>query len=175
MALNAASAGPVDRMSLEDAYYISQIVAAVAILASLIYAGLQFRIFARQAREARLAAYTSDIQQFRQAILADRDVARIYRDGLVDFTKLDPLDQWRFGALMQNLTQSMTLQLEFKDILPAEDITAGWEWIVCRPGYRTWWSRAKHLYGGPTRKLVEDAHARADAMAARTVSKGTDA
>lgn len=162
-------------MSLEDAYYISQIVAAVAILASLIYAGLQFRIFAKQAREARLAAYTSDIQQFRSLMVGDRDVARIYRDGLEDFTKLDPLDQWRFGALMQNLTQNMTLQLEFRDILPPEDVKTGWEWIVCRPGYRTWWSRAKHLYGGPTRKLVEDAHAVADARKKQPDTKGPDA
>lgn len=162
-------------MTLEDAYFISQIVAAVAILVSLIYAGLQFRIFAKQAREARLAAYTSDIQQFRSAILADRDVARIYRDGLEDFAKLDPLDQWRFGALMQNLTQNMTLQLEFKDILPPEDVQVGWEWIVCRPGYRTWWSRAKRLYAGPTRKLVEDAHAKADKKKAESEREGPDA
>lgn len=158
-------------MTLEDAYYISQIVAAVAILASLIYAGLQFRIFAKQAREARLAAYTSDIQQFRQAIMADRDVARIYRDGLQDFAKLDPLDQWRFGAMMQNLTQNMTLVLEYKDILPPENVKTGWDWIVCRPGYRMWWTNAKHMYAGPTRKLVEEAHARADSKSTQSATQ----
>jgi hypothetical protein len=158
-------------MTLEDAYYVSQIVAAVAILASLIYAGLQFRIFAKQAREARLAAATSDIQQFRHAIVTDRDVARIDRDGLEGLEKLDELDQWRFGAMMQNLTSNFYLSMEFGDASPVGFTEESLRWIVSRPGYRAWWSRDKHMYPGRLSYLIERTHAKADAKRAQTEPK----
>lgn len=69
-------------MTLEEIYYLSQIAASVAILASLIYAALQFRVYAAAAREARYTTAVSDLQEFRKIIAADADCARLYRDGL---------------------------------------------------------------------------------------------
>lgn len=80
-------------MTLEELYYFSQIVASIAILASLIYAALQFRVYAAAAREARYTTAVSDLQEFRKILATDADCARIYRDGLADLSKLDSLEQ----------------------------------------------------------------------------------
>jgi len=145
-------------MTLEDAYFLSQITAATAIVASLIYAGLQFRIYAKGAREARVVAFMNDMQQFRLAIATNPEVARIYRDGLAEFEKLESLDQWRFGALLQMLTEEYLLFKEFKDISPGTGGRAFESTIVRQPGYRQWWPNARHMYN-------DDARARIDKIA----------
>ncbi|HAH11217.1 MAG TPA: hypothetical protein DCL54_08880 [Alphaproteobacteria bacterium] len=142
-------------MTLEDAYFISQIIAAVAIVASLIYAGLQFRTFAKQAREARVAAYANDLQTFRHAILSDRDIARIYRDGLADMDSLDPLDQWRFGAMMQIMTHNWTLAKEFGELPGLGTGPAAFGWIAQRPGFGQWWVRGRQVFAGPIRDEID--------------------
>jgi len=144
-------------MSLEAIYFLSQIIAAICIVASLIFAGLQFRVYAQQSRETRLSAYTSDIQQFRHAIVVDRDVARIYRDGLEDMEKLDALDKWRFGAMMQNLTGNYQLVIEFGDFMTSSAGKEGFDWILKRPGYRQWWLRARQMYSGELRANIDRA------------------
>jgi hypothetical protein len=142
-------------MTLEEAYFLSQIIAAVAIVASLIYAGLQFRIYAKAAQEARLVAHSNDLQQFRMALVANPDVARIYRDGLEDTHKLDPLDQWRFGALMQMVTESYVLVTKFGDAHGGMT-ESGWESSVGhRPGYGQWWAKARSMYGEEIRARLD--------------------
>lgn len=52
-------------MTLEDFYFISQIIAAVGIMASLVFVGLQMRA---QARETRLASMAEVMSEYRNAM-----------------------------------------------------------------------------------------------------------
>lgn len=62
-------------VSLEDFYFISQIVAALGIMASLVFVGLQMRA---QAREARLASMAEVMSEYRATMVSlsnDREMA----------------------------------------------------------------------------------------------------
>lgn len=144
-------------MSLEDTYYLSQIVASVAILASLIYAALQFRVYAAAAREARYTTAVSDLQAFRKILATDADCARIYRDGLADFSKLDSLEQWRFGALMQLVVTNFQYGIKFGDAIEADLQRNAVAQTMRRPGARAWWAKARFTVDAATRAMVDDA------------------
>ncbi len=148
-------------MTLEELYYVSQIVASVAILASLIYAALQFRTYAAAAREARYTTTVSDLQEFRKILATDADCARIYRDGLADLSKLDSLEQWRFGALMQLVVTNFAYGIKFGDAIEADLQRVAVAQTMRRPGARAWWGKARYMVDGPTRAMVDDAIASA--------------
>ena len=143
-------------MMLEQAYFVSQIVASVAIIASLIYAALQFRVYAAAAREARYTTVVSDIQEFRKILATDADCARIYRDGLADLSKLDSVEQWRFGALMQLVLTNFQYNIKFADSIEREQLVHGAAATMRRPGARAWWLKARFTVDAATRALVDD-------------------
>jgi hypothetical protein len=49
------------------------------VIASLIYAALQFRIYAKAAREVRYATTIADLQEFRKLLATDADRAHLSR------------------------------------------------------------------------------------------------
>lgn len=83
-------------MTLESMFYISQTVAALAIVVSLLFVGMEVR---RSNRESRLRTIEEALQNYRAARLSlidNADVARAWISGLHDFTALDPVDKVRF-------------------------------------------------------------------------------
>ncbi len=144
-------------MSLTDLASIGNFVSGVAIVASLIYAALQFRIYAKTAHETRLIAGTENIQQFTLAIASNADIARIYRDGLEDMDSLESLDQWRFGSLMQTLISYMTLAIEFDDIADPRLTEKSLYWILGRPGAGVWWKKARFMYNEKIQLVIDEA------------------
>ena len=144
-------------MSLSDLASIGTFISGIAIVVSLIYAALQFRVYAKGAHENRYIGFTNDIQQFRMAIATDPEIARIYRDGLDDLDKLDSIDQWRFGALMQALVQNFAIGMEFGDINGPTDMQKNLAWILGRPGARAWWPRARQIFSDSVVAAVEKA------------------
>lgn len=142
-------------MTLEDVSNLSQAIAALAVIASLIYAALQFRIYAKAAREVRYSTAIADLQEFRKILATDADCARIYRDGLEDMSKLDSVEQWRFGALMQLVLTNFQYGLKFSDALDAEHLKLSVAATMQRPGARQWWARGRMTIGPETRALVD--------------------
>ena len=142
-------------MSLEQVSYFSQTIAAAAIVVSLIYAALQVRTYAKATLDARLVAAQSDLQDFRRLIATNLDCARIYRDGLVDLSKLDSTDQWRFGALMQMLVTNFEYAHRFSDVYRGEADPA-FTIIVRRPGFVRWWREGRMFFTSSTAALVDE-------------------
>jgi hypothetical protein len=141
-------------VTLEDVSNLSQAIAALAVVVSLVYAALQFRIYAKAAREARVIAVMSDIQEFRKIIATDADCARIFREGLRDPASLAAPEAWRFGALMQMLITNVHLVGEFPDVFKGgpDSIPA---WVFQRPGFRQWWIVGRSGFAPPTVAMVE--------------------
>jgi hypothetical protein len=139
-------------MTLEEAYFVSQIVAALAIVVSLIYGALQFRVYVKAAREARYAMSIAHLQEFRKILATDADCARIYREGLEDLTKLDHVERWRFGALMQVITTYFAMCVKFGD--DGEFLRGGITYTMQRPGARQWWEEGKITVDSATRKTI---------------------
>jgi hypothetical protein len=86
-------------MSLEYVFYASQIVAALALVASLLFVALELR---NSNRESRHRAGEEAYQKFREVQLetaSNADLARIWANGIHDFSSLEPLDRTRFLLL----------------------------------------------------------------------------
>jgi len=142
-------------MTLEGIYFIGQTFAAAAIIVSLIYAAMQFRVYAKGAQEARYSTAISDLQEFRKILATDADCARIYRDGLADLAKLDSVEQWRFGALMQLVTTYFAICMKFGDVVEGEDLRKAVAMTMQRPGASQWWEKARNTVDTATCKMID--------------------
>ena len=90
-------------MSLEQAFFLSQIIASIAVVASLIFVGHQVKAntVAIQRNE-----HNSTMEQWtviRQAIARNRDIAELMTVGLSGEGKLDSADQLRLEQMLQEV------------------------------------------------------------------------
>ncbi len=80
-------------MTLEDFYFLSQIVAAIGIMASLVFVGLQMRA---QARETRLSSIAEIMAEYRHGLAqmsSDRELLEILlKSNKVGLANLDSTD-----------------------------------------------------------------------------------
>src|SRR6185437_4687082 len=88
-------------MSLEHAFFVSQIVASVAIVASLIFVGLQVRDTTTALRRDEHNSTMAQWTVIRMAIARNRDIAELMTDGLSGERTLDRADQLRLEQLLQ--------------------------------------------------------------------------
>lgn len=146
-------------MSLEQISYLSQIVASLAVVASLVYAAIQLRMYTKAARESRLVAASSDIQEFRRMLASDPNCARIFSDGLADLSQLDKVEQLRFHAMMQLAMTQVRYMSNFSDIPPEMAAAALWT----QPGARQWWAAARTQYTPYMVALIDGRFAAAEA------------
>src|SRR5580704_14319817 len=86
-------------MSLENIFYISQSVASVAVVASLIFVGIQVR-GAERAQRAIMQQGRADRTSVTAIALADPVLARVWRKGVAGDTDLtrDEFTQWMMLA-----------------------------------------------------------------------------
>jgi hypothetical protein len=88
-------------MTLEHAFFVSQIIASVALVASLIFVGLQVRdnttALQRNEHNSTMAQWTV----IRMAIARNRDVAELMTEGLHGRRVLDQADQLRLEQMLQ--------------------------------------------------------------------------
>ena len=141
-------------MTLQDLSNLSQLIAAVAVIISLVYAALQFRIYARDVREARLVTRVSDLQEFRRMLATDGESARIYLAGLKDLNGLDALEQLRFSAMMHMMASNMLYYRQFGSDFGGETEmvlrnTVKW------PGFRQWWQEGRQVLPAPAVAAVD--------------------
>src|SRR3954471_2885014 len=143
-------------MTLEQIYALSPTIAAFALVLSLIYASLQFRINTTVARHARLIAAAAVFQDFSRLLASNAECARIFRDGLKDLTKLDPVERWRFGSMMQMLIANSQLILELESVGHQDHFHAqSMRQIMRRPGARQWWVRERKMFAPSTVAAID--------------------
>jgi hypothetical protein len=131
-------------MTLEEIYYISQIVAVIAILGSLVAIYFQMR----QNHAQELANAQRDIlNQSRDWWMLGVENEEMFKTicaGLQDFNGLTPFQQARFHAWAANLQQIVTgvhFQHRSKLINPSshEGFMRAYLSILNTPGGRAWW------------------------------------
>jgi len=88
-------------MSFEQISYLAQIVASVAVVASLIFVGLQIKqntaALQRNEHNSTMAQWTV----IRKAIVKHRDIAELMTAGLHGERALDAADQLRLEQMLQ--------------------------------------------------------------------------
>ncbi len=147
---------------------ISQLVAALGVILSLVFVGFQIK---QNTRALQRAEHNSTMEQWtviRQAIAQNRDIAELMTTGLKGDRVMDAADQLR---LEQMLAEHAWAAFHIWDrtqrgIFPAGTFEATGGALFCHllktAGGGTWWSSAKHISFPP--EFVSDV----DAVLAKT-------
>lgn len=137
-------------MTLETAYYLSQIVAVVAIFASLVFVGLQIRQNTRATRAASHNAVSDSLNEINRMFAENADLTKIWLAGMADRKALTEEERWRFDSTMRaymHVCETMFIQAGLgagdKSVLHAEE--EGIRQAFASPGMRAWW--AENPYG----------------------------
>ena len=97
-------------MSIQDWGAISEIVSALAVVASLIYLAMQIRQNTRQIsltlESAKLAAFERTVESSnhaREILITNPEVAELFLKGLSDYRNLPPSEKFRCNMLFRNV------------------------------------------------------------------------
>jgi hypothetical protein len=88
-------------MTLEQAYLVSGIIAAIGVIASLLYLAVQVRQNAMSLQMSTGQAVTEDLRTLYR-YSAEKDSAEVVYQGFRDFEELEGSDRMRFLAMMHD-------------------------------------------------------------------------
>ena len=137
-------------MSFEQISYLAQIVASVAVVASLIFVALQIK---QNTRALQRNEHNSTMEQWtviRQAIAQNREIAELMTAGLHGERAMDAADQLRLEQMLQeNAWAAFHIwDRTQRGIFPKGtfEATGGalLRTLLKTPGGESWWRNAKH-------------------------------
>ena len=150
-------------MSFEQISYLAQIVASVAVVASLIFVALQIKqntaALQRNEHNSTMAQWTV----IRMAIAKHRDIAELMTAGLQGRSPLDAADELRLEQMLQeNAWAAFHIwDRTQRGIFPKGtfEATGGalLGTLLSTPGGEIWWRKAKHIGFHPGFVLDVDA------------------
>ena len=131
-------------MDIMELGAIGELVGGVAVVASLVYVGLQVRQSTQTTRAASHHATIDSLREWSLSIVEDNDVADLWLKGNADSTLLDERDQLKYTMLMfallrifeTNFYQNQVGTGERK-LLHSEELNM--QWLFSNPGVQRWW------------------------------------
>lgn len=138
-------------MSLEAIYFISQIVAAVALIASLFFVGMQLKQNTRAVLVSTSQTHFSMWHACVAPLTDNTDMARVWLQALSDFDGLTDLDRMRFIAYTGNVFrfyESSRIQWR-RGQLDAElwyAVEVNIRAFAAQPGIQRFWKIRKHWH-----------------------------
>ncbi|MEZ5571073.1 MAG: hypothetical protein R3E64_03530 [Halioglobus sp.] len=90
-------------MTIEELGNLGDFLAAIATIITLIYLALQIRQSTSLLKLSELRGIQDDADRWRSLLIENKDVASIYRRGLLDPESLDADDRLRFRMLQDQL------------------------------------------------------------------------
>ena len=147
-------------MTLEVAYFISQIVATVVLVASLAFVGIQLRQNTRSMRAATSTAHTQLLIQLGVFAAGTDDAAHIWRSGLQGLDQLTDNERVRFTVLVSTLMRFFEAsrvqwshgQLDKELWHNIEQQAMG---LATQPGVKAWWQVRSHWHSEEFRTWFE--------------------
>jgi hypothetical protein len=152
----------METMTLENIYFIGQTIAAVAIVVSLIYVGLQVRQNTTATRTASAQAYVTSDNEIVGLINASPKLADILHEGANGLSTLKGGDLIRFMAfhdLVFISFQSFHLQWKKGALDEALWVTYKQSFIdlLQQKGQQEWWTIRRHWFNSEFQDYVEQA------------------
>lgn len=147
-------------MSWELIAAIAQLIAAVAVVPSLIYFAIQIRNQNKESRRAAANAFVLHYNDFRKSLSDSSELASILLRGVMAFDDLDPVQRVRFGALMGRVfVLSEGLRSFYLDGILSPELWRTFERaiadLVAYPGVQAWWATRNHWHTTEFRSLVD--------------------
>jgi len=133
-------------MTLENLYLIAQIVAALAVVSSLIFVGFQIRGNTREQHQRRRMEVLTIRNEALEFFAADRDMADFVLRGYRDLESLDGPERIRFTNMHTRIIHAMETVRQMCETGDLEwDVLERLERIsypaVGSPGLKDWWER----------------------------------
>lgn len=149
-------------MTLEAVYYITQIIAVGAILASLVAIYIQQRKDHVLARAENQRAILEQVESFMSIPLASPDALENIRACYVDYEGATPAQQASFAHLVHKAVSIAEASLYMRnDKLIAEASYKGFEGAallsLVTPGGRQYWQRVRMAIGADIRDVLDSA------------------
>lgn len=156
-------------MNLEQLAYVAEIIAALAVIASLVYVA---RELSQTNSMMRVSAANERIQreyELLDSLIADREVAELWCKGDSAFASLDAVDQQRlvFFERRAIILWHHLFQLRQQGLYSDED----WhwnEWIIqhigLRQAVRAAWTQFRDSYTQPFRDYIDEQFVLADKL-----------
>jgi len=137
-------------MTLEEIYYVGQTIAVLAILASLIFVGIQVRQNTRATRSASHSAVSNALNEINRMFAENADLTKIWIAGMADREALTVEERWRFDSTLRaymHVCETMYVQAglgagDMSIMIAEED---GIRAVFAAHGVRDWW--AQNPYG----------------------------
>lgn len=148
-------------MTLENMFYISQTVAGLAIVGSLLFVAMELRSSNQVNRHRMIEEQAADYRAELMGIATNADVARAWLSGLHDFAALDPVDKVRFSLVAHMFFKSNeSIYLHFRDGSMRrelyEPLRLNMTDLLGYPGLQAIWKLRRHHFHSVYRSMVDD-------------------
>lgn len=147
-------------MSLENIYFISQIVSALALIVSLLFVGIQIRQNTLSTQTARHQSIVQAIADWSREVALNNDIANLMVRGSANFEQLDPVQRLQFALLHVALFRNYE-NIFYQHAQGAIDnhVWEGWAYRMratfALPGVRAWWPPQRDSYSDAFRDFLE--------------------
>ena len=131
-------------MILEQVHLIAEIIAAIAVIASLLYLGIQIRNSRIQVQNDSIDLITKERGEITRILAEDSEMSRIIAKSLAGKRKLHPNEHFRFSGYMYYAF--INFELGFRKWKKKELDHVLWlayeeaiRWWLYSPGTQKWW------------------------------------
>lgn len=147
-------------MTLEQYYYIAELIAAVALVISLIYVGIQVRLGTKATQAATAQSYVDTMNGYVGLINSSRDLASVLYRGAPGFDNLRDDEVIKFCAFFdQCFITFQAFYFEWKQGLLAPELWDTYRHVICdllvQPGQQEYWQHRRHWYNDEFQSYVE--------------------
>lgn len=139
-------------MTLEELAYLSQIVGVFAVMASLVFVGLQIRDNSRAVRAATAQAVHDNYAGWYTALMANETALATSAKAFVDLTALTAAEKSQFVCtFMAFLSHSQNAFHQWKEGHLSDGLWRGWEALMMNlvntPGGAAFWAERSYVFG----------------------------
>ena len=138
-------------MTLEAFNYIAEIIASIAVIASLLYVGTQIKQNTRSTRLETIRDISSGFNSFYDTMASNRELTDIWHRGAFNYQGLDETEKLRFTfAVVRVFRLEQEQFLQWREGALDGDhwqaLSAQYTDAMQLPGWQEVWSRRKHHY-----------------------------
>ena len=145
---------------LETLYFIASIVAAAAVVGSLIFVGLQIRANTRENVLSRQIEGSDNYQVFQTTIIENADFRDIWLRGNQDINDLSSSELLSYGAFLAMWVDSVyryrVQRSAGYEMFSWEEMQARFKPITRQKGAHQWWQRARSGYEEEIRQMIDE-------------------
>jgi hypothetical protein len=148
-------------MTLEYIFQISQIAAALGVIASLVFVGFQVRDNAKAVRSAAAQAVQDNYSHFFTTLACSPSALVTHLKGLSDMDSLTDVEKAQFVAIsMAYLSDAQNAFHQWKEGHLADELWSCWEALMMNlvktPGGAAFWRQRSYIFGRKFQREVKE-------------------